>query len=53
MRQYVKGWITEWDLRRLDPAYAVDLEATVLNPYYAEDRNLEVASEEDVTDGVE
>ncbi len=53
MRQYVKGWITEWDLRRLDPAYAVELEANELKPDYEEDRNLEVASEEDATGGVE
>lgn len=47
MRQYVKGWITEWDLRRLDPTYDVELEQTALGPDYAEDRTLEVASEEE------
>ncbi len=25
MRQYVRAWINEWDLRRLDPAYVPDL----------------------------
>lgn len=25
MRQYVRAWINEWDLRRLDPAYTPDI----------------------------
>ena len=25
MRQYVRAWINEWDLRRLDPAYVPDI----------------------------
>jgi len=25
MRQYVRAWINEWDLRRLDPSYAPDI----------------------------
>lgn len=41
MRQYVKGWITEWDLRRLDPGYQVQLEATEVGPGYGEDVELE------------
>ena len=27
MRQYVRAWINEWDLRRLDPTYVPDLAA--------------------------
>ena len=30
MRQYVRAWITEWDLRRLDPTYEPEIEATRL-----------------------
>ncbi|MGH9131509.1 MAG: BREX system ATP-binding domain-containing protein [Acidimicrobiales bacterium] len=30
MRQYVRGWINEWDLRRLDPAYAPEMTASEL-----------------------
>jgi len=28
MRQYVRAWINEWDLRRLDPTYLSDIAAT-------------------------
>lgn len=28
MRQYVRAWINEWDLRRLDPSYVPDIAAT-------------------------
>jgi len=27
MRQYVRAWINEWDLRRLDPSYTPDISA--------------------------
>ncbi|HEY5858206.1 MAG TPA: hypothetical protein VIW24_30310, partial [Aldersonia sp.] len=27
MRQYVRAWINEWDLRRLDPSYVPDISA--------------------------
>jgi hypothetical protein len=47
MREYVKGWITEWDLKRLYPGYNVEIEVTELKQDYTEDRNLEVATEED------
>jgi len=47
MREYVKGWITEWDLKRLYPGYNVEIEVTKLRQDYTEDRNLEVATEED------
>ncbi len=30
MRQYVRGWINEWDLRRLDPGYAPEMTASEL-----------------------
>ena len=28
MRQYVRAWINEWDLRRLDPSYLPDIAAS-------------------------
>jgi hypothetical protein len=46
MRQYVKGWITEWDLKRLDSGYTPQIEVTKLEQDYAEDKNLEVETEE-------
>ncbi len=46
MREYVKGWITEWDLKRLDPTYQVELELTELKQDYSEDIELEGSLEE-------
>lgn len=45
IRQYVKGWITEWDLKRLDGG-DVEIEVTALGPDYTEDKDLEVETEE-------
>lgn len=47
MREYVKGWITEWDLMRLDPQMKIELEFTNLKQDYTEDRNLEASAEEE------
>lgn len=47
MREYVKGWITEWDLKRLDPEGHVDIEITEMKQDYTEDPNLNVSSEEE------
>lgn len=46
MRQYVRGWITEWDLKRLDPGYNPKIEVVKLEQDYDEDKNLEVETEE-------
>lgn len=46
MRQYVRGWITEWDLKRLDPSYNPEIEVTKLEQDYTEDKTLEVETEE-------
>lgn len=46
MRQYVKGWITEWDLKRLDPDYNPKIEVAKLEQDYTEDKDLEVETEE-------
>jgi hypothetical protein len=41
MRQYVRAWISEWDLRRLDPSYVPDIAATPLIVDFTEDVDLE------------
>jgi len=41
MRQYVRAWISEWDLRRLDPTYIPDIAATALTVDFTEDAELE------------
>ena len=46
MREYVKRWITEWDLKRLDPSYIVELEQTTLTQNYEEETALEASEEE-------
>ena len=46
IREYVRGWITEWDLRRLVPGEEVEIEMTELKQDYSEDVDLEEAIEE-------
>jgi hypothetical protein len=41
MREYVRAWITEWDLRRLDPQYRPEIELETLHLGYTEDADLE------------
>lgn len=41
MRQYVRAWINEWDLRRLDPSYVPDIAATEVLVDLSEDAALE------------
>jgi hypothetical protein len=41
MRQYVRAWINEWDLRRLDPSYEPVIEAATLEVDLSEDAGLE------------
>jgi hypothetical protein len=41
MRQYVRAWINEWDLRRLDPSYHPQIDATDLVVDFSEDTDLE------------
>jgi hypothetical protein len=45
MRQYVRAWINEWDLRRLDPTYKPMIEIDELKTEYSEDADLEQSSE--------
>jgi hypothetical protein len=47
MREYIKGWITEWDLKRLAPERDVEIELTEIKQDYTEDVDLEVSPEED------
>lgn len=46
MRQHVKRWITEWDLKRLYPDYKPDIEVRPLGPSYGEMPELETPSED-------
>ena len=46
IREYVKGWITEWDLKRLAPEQSVEIELTELKQDYSEDLELEIPAEE-------
>lgn len=41
MRQYVRAWINEWDLVRLDPAYRPETEMVDVPTDYGEDPDLE------------
>ncbi|MDP3013715.1 MAG: DUF2791 family P-loop domain-containing protein, partial [Candidatus Subteraquimicrobiales bacterium] len=45
MRHYVKGWITQWDLKRLYPDYEPNIQAGELRLVYSEDRDLQVSPE--------
>ena len=51
MRQYVRAWINEWDLVRLDPAFDPDTEVTSLVAGYDELLELEVDDTEENTPG--
>jgi hypothetical protein len=43
MRQYVRAWINEWDLVRIDPSYRPHTEVRPLHIGYAEQPDLEAA----------
>jgi hypothetical protein len=47
MRQYVRAWINEWDLLRLDPEYQPQTVAVEVASDYREDTALEEAGEAD------
>jgi len=47
VRQHIKRWITEWDLKRLYPEYQPEIEVSQLNPEYSE--NLDLEQQEDET----
>ncbi len=41
MRQYVRAWINEWDLKRLDPEFTPETEVVTVSARYDEDSDLE------------
>jgi P-loop Domain of unknown function (DUF2791) len=45
MRQYVRRWITQWDLMRLDPEYRPDIETHDFRPNLEEQPDLERPAE--------
>ena len=47
MREYVRGWITEWDLRRLYPEAQLDIEILDVRQTYDEDQELESSGVEE------
>ncbi|MDR4484561.1 MAG: DUF2791 family P-loop domain-containing protein, partial [Nitrospirales bacterium] len=51
MREYVRGWITEWDLRRLYPEAQLDIEILDVRQTYDEDQELEPAMADDIDSG--
>jgi hypothetical protein len=52
MRQYVRQWITAWDLRRLDPAYAAETVTSEVQMDYSEDPTLEGQTDASTDDGI-
>jgi hypothetical protein len=47
MREYIRGWITEWDLKRLYPDYESTIEVNEIGSNYVEDENLQPKEETD------
>jgi hypothetical protein len=47
MRQYIRAWINEWDLVRLDPAFRPSTQTVPIDTNYREDTDLEGVLEED------
>lgn len=47
MRQYVRAWINEWDLLRLDPTYVPEIEVAGLAMDLSDDADLERPSGDD------
>jgi hypothetical protein len=45
MREYVRSWIYEWDLRRLDPTYSPQIEVEHVEIDYSENAALEIPPE--------
>ncbi len=47
MRQYVRAWINEWDLRRLDPGDQPETTVADITVDYGEDPSLETGAEDE------
>jgi hypothetical protein len=57
LRAYIRRWITEWDLHRLNPGAEVDIETTVWHTDYSEEEEADepkepVASDQSLIDDV-
>jgi hypothetical protein len=50
IRQHIKRWITEWDLKRLYPDYQPDIESADLRQDYSETPELETPGAADSTE---
>ncbi len=48
MREYVRGWITEWDLRRLYPGAQLDIEILEVRQQYEEDQAFDAPLPEEI-----
>ncbi len=46
MRQYVRAWIHQWDLRRLDPSYRPDIAASEVVVDFSEDTHVDIEREQ-------
>ena len=53
MREYVRSWITRWDLQRMDPTYVSRTEVERIEQDYGEDELLEQSSQADEPVGYE
>jgi hypothetical protein len=51
IRQHIKRWITEWDLKRLYPEYKPEIEVTELRQDYSERPELEAPMEDGPSEG--
>jgi hypothetical protein len=51
MRQYVRAWINEWDLKRLDAGYRPATEIVDVSTDYREDADLELGDSAPVNAG--
>jgi hypothetical protein len=52
-RQYIKAWITAWDLQRLDPSYSPSIEVeSVRPPDYTEDPDLTRSEDNETPPGM-
>jgi len=46
MRTYLRIWVNQWDLQRLDPSYQPEIATTTMEQHYTEDKDLEVPTEQ-------
>lgn len=46
LREHIRKWITEWDLKYLDQGYSPEIEVTEVKQNYSENVDLEVESED-------